>query len=217
MGDVHPFGNPHYLLDPLNGLHVAGLIRDKLSELQPESKQVFDDRYQSFHQRLGVALVGEALAKKYDIEKLALLFEHGRLEAFLKSQGEESLLGGWLGVMQPHYGAPVVDDHNIWPYFTRRFGLTIVGHLEPKPGVPPTTAHLNALVQHMKTAHVKAVLATAYYDPRYAQFIAGNTGATVVNMANQVGARPQTDEYLRMIDYNVRQLALALSNHNGRH
>ena len=30
MGDVHPYGNPHYLTDPLNGLKVAALIRDKL-------------------------------------------------------------------------------------------------------------------------------------------------------------------------------------------
>ncbi|MGH7964977.1 MAG: metal ABC transporter substrate-binding protein, partial [Candidatus Binatia bacterium] len=98
MGDVHPFGNPHYLLDPINGLHVAALIRDKLSELQPQSSKYFDDRSQAFRQRLGAALVGEPLAKKYDFEKLALLFEHGRLDAFLKSQGEEALLGGWLGL-----------------------------------------------------------------------------------------------------------------------
>ena len=29
MGDVHPYGNPHYLTDPLNGLRVARLIREK--------------------------------------------------------------------------------------------------------------------------------------------------------------------------------------------
>jgi hypothetical protein len=29
-------------------------------------------------------------------------------------------------------------------------------------------------------------------------------------MAHQVGARPGTDEYLQMVDYNVRQLAAAL-------
>ena len=31
MGDVHPGGNPHYLLDPLNGLRVAALLRDRFS------------------------------------------------------------------------------------------------------------------------------------------------------------------------------------------
>jgi ABC-type Zn uptake system ZnuABC Zn-binding protein ZnuA len=53
-------------------------------------------------------------------------------------------------------------------------------------------------------------LATAYYDARYADFVSQNTGAKVVNMAHQAGARPGTEEYLIMMDYNVRQLTAAL-------
>ncbi|MGH9425178.1 MAG: metal ABC transporter substrate-binding protein, partial [Terriglobia bacterium] len=53
MGDVHPLGNPHYLSDPLNGLKVAALLRDKFSELQPENAQYFATRYISFRQRVG--------------------------------------------------------------------------------------------------------------------------------------------------------------------
>ena len=98
MGDVHPAGNPHYLLDPINGLRVARLIRDKLIELRPERREYFDGRYANFRQRLGAALVGDALAKKYDVEKLALLFEAGKLSDFLKAQGEEPLLRGLVRV-----------------------------------------------------------------------------------------------------------------------
>jgi ABC-type Zn uptake system ZnuABC Zn-binding protein ZnuA len=210
MGDVHPFGNPHFLLDPLNGLQVARLIRDKLSELQPASSQYFADRYEAFRRRLGAAMVGEPLAEKYDFEKLALLFARGKLDDFLKSQGEAALLGGWLAQLRPYHGAKAVGDHNGWPYFADRFGIQVVGFLEPKPGIPPTTAHLNALVNEMKAGGVKVVLASAYYDPRYAQFVSENTGAKVVSMANQAGARPGTDDYLAMVDYNVRQLVAAL-------
>jgi ABC-type Zn uptake system ZnuABC Zn-binding protein ZnuA len=212
MGDVHPFGNPHYMTDPINGLRVARLIRDKLSDLQPGSQKYFENRYESFHQRLSTALVGEILAKKYDAEKLALLYEHGKLNALLKSQGEETLLSGWLGMTHPYYGTKVVTDHNMWPYFARRFGIEIVGYLEPKPGIPPTTAHLGAVVNLMKASRVKIVLAAAYYDPRYANFVSENTGARVALMANQVGARAGTDDYINMIDYNVRQLVAALGN-----
>jgi ABC-type Zn uptake system ZnuABC Zn-binding protein ZnuA len=212
MGDVHPFGNPHYLLDPLNGLRVAGLLRDRFSDLQPGNQPYFTDRYASFRQRLGVALVGEPLAKKYDIEKLAALFAHGKLDDFLKSQGEQALLGGWFALLLPYQGTKVITDHNLWPYFTERFGLILLGTLEPKPGIPPTTAHLNELVGVMKANKVKAVLAAAYYDARYVDFVSQHTGAKVVNMAHQAGARPGTEEYLSMADYNVRQLAAALSN-----
>jgi zinc/manganese transport system substrate-binding protein len=210
MGDVHPFGNPHYLLDPLNGLRVARLIRDKLSELRPENSQYFAQRYEDFRRRLGTALVGEALYDKYDIDKLALLAENGRLNTFLHSQEEESFLGGWLGLMRPYYGTKVIVDHNMWPYFARLFGLRVIGTLEPKPGIPPTTAHLSAVINLMKADDVKVVLAAAYYDPRYARFVSENTGARIVNMANQSGAQAGTDDYIAMIDYNVRQVVAAL-------
>ena len=212
MGDVHPLGNPHFLADPLNGLKVAALLRDKFSELQPENTQYFASRYTNFRQRMGTALVGEPLSKKYESEKLALLFEHGKLNDFLQSQGDGELLGGWLALLSRSFGTKVVADHNMWPYFARRFGLTVIGFLEPKPGVPPSTAHLNTLVQMMKANGVKAVLAAAYYDPRYASFIAENTGAKIATMANQAGAWPGTEEYLNMVDYNVRQIAAALGN-----
>ena len=211
MGDVHPLGNPHYLPDPVNGLRVARLIRDKLIELRPNHKAYFENRYASFSKRLGTALVGEKLAGKYDAEKLALLYERGRLDAFLKQQGEETRLGGWLGLLLPYYGAKAVDDHNIWPYFSRRFGINVIGHMEPKPGIPPTTGHLRALVERMRADGVKLVLAAAYYDPRHARFISENTGARVASLANQIGAREGTDDYLGMIDYNVRQLLGALA------
>jgi ABC-type Zn uptake system ZnuABC Zn-binding protein ZnuA len=186
-------------------------MRDRFSELQPGSQQYFTDRYMAFRQRLGVALAGETLAKKYDIEKLAVLFAHGKLGDFLKSQGEQTLLSGWFALLQPYHGVKLIADHNMWPYFTERFGLILLGTLEPKPGIPPTTAHLNELVGIMKANEVKAVLAAAYYDARYADFVSQNTGARVIPMAHQAGARPGTEEYLSMADYNVRQLAAALS------
>lgn len=211
MGDVHPEGNPHYLLDPVQGLKVAQLIRDRLRELRPLHKAYFEARYATFHRHLGAGLVGEALATKYDVEKLALLADHDKLDTFLASQGELGLLGGWLGRMQAYKGTRVVVDHNQWVYFTQRFGLAVTGLMEPKPGLPPTTQHLRALIQTMRTQDVKLILLGAYFDPRHAQFLAQHTTAKVVNMAHQVGARPQTDDYFRMMDYNIQQIQMALA------
>ncbi len=51
-GDVHPLGNPHYWLDPENGLRIAKGIRDKLSEMRSSDAAYFAQRYDSFEQRL---------------------------------------------------------------------------------------------------------------------------------------------------------------------
>ncbi len=210
MGDVHSLGNPHYLLDPLNGLKVAALLRDVLSSVRPAAATEFAARYEDFKRRLDSALIGPSLAQKYDAEKLAILFEHGKLVPFLERQGEAGALGGWLGELAPYYGTKVVDEHRMWPYFAHRFGLRVVAHLEPKPGVPPTTKHLQEVVDLIRADDVPLILASAYYDPRHAELVASETEARIVRMANQAGSRPGTAEYLDMVNYNVTQLVRAL-------
>ena len=51
-GDVHPLGNPHYWLDPENGLRIAKGIQNKLSEIRPNDAAYFAQRYDSFEQRI---------------------------------------------------------------------------------------------------------------------------------------------------------------------
>jgi ABC-type Zn uptake system ZnuABC Zn-binding protein ZnuA len=209
MGDIHIGGNPHYLLDPVCGMAVAKMIRDKLSQLSPGQKARFDERYNAFCRKTAEMLVGEQLAAKYkhdDILKLCRLFEQGKLEPFK----EDKRLGGWLAAMLPYYGTTAVDDHNMWPYFARRFGIRVIAHMEPKPGVPPTTQHLSDVAQLMRREHAKIILANPYYDLRHSQFLASNAGARVVGVAHQVGSRPAAVDYLSTIDYNVQQVVTAL-------
>ena len=52
MGDVHPFGNPHYWLDPQNGRRIARGIASKLAEMQPESAPYFEQRFQAFAKQI---------------------------------------------------------------------------------------------------------------------------------------------------------------------
>jgi len=211
MGDVHPFGNPHYLLDPLHGLKVARLLRDRREALQPSGREYFQGRYADFRRRLVAALAGSRLAEKYDQDKLVELIGTGRVTPFLQRQGEEALLGGWLAQLVPFRQARVVADHNLWPYFAGRFDLKVVGFLEPKPGLPPTTKHLAQLIDSMKAQGVRVILAAQYMNSRYAQFVAEKSGARFLPMSSQVGGRPETDDYLALMEYNVRQVATGLA------
>lgn len=210
MGDVHAWGNPHYLLDPVRGFEVARLIAAKLAELRPQEAAYFQARLEDFRHRLVDLMVGPTLAAKYDAFKLAQLAEQGGLAAFLEQQGDRAQLGGWYGALLPKQGSKVVDDHQMWLYFAKRFGLVVVDHLEPKPGIPPTTTHLKEVVEKMKAENVKIVLASPYYDPRHAEFVADATGATVLQMAHQTGSRDHADTYLDMITLNVGAVTLGL-------
>jgi len=52
MGDVHPYGNPHYWTDPENGRVIARAIAAKLSELDPAHKADYDRSLQAFETKL---------------------------------------------------------------------------------------------------------------------------------------------------------------------
>lgn len=52
MGDVHPFGNPHYWLDPENARRVAQGIANRLTEMSPGDAAYFHSRFADFSQRL---------------------------------------------------------------------------------------------------------------------------------------------------------------------
>jgi ABC-type Zn uptake system ZnuABC Zn-binding protein ZnuA len=212
MGDVHPLGNPHYLLDPLNGLKVAVLVEAKLSALRPHRQPYFAGRLEDFRRRLARALFGEKLAAgDAEARRLLDLLDERGIDGFLEQLGEKkSLLGGLVAELQPYLHSRVVADHNLWPYFARRFGVEVSGYLEPRPGLSPTTAHLAQLVEGMGTAKVKAILASPYFSASHARFVSEKTGVPVVPMAHQTGAREGTESYLSMVEYNVRTLAAAL-------
>ena len=56
QGDVHPLGNPHYWLDPENGLAVAATIRDALIKSAPADRATFEARYTDFEKRVRAKL-----------------------------------------------------------------------------------------------------------------------------------------------------------------
>jgi ABC-type Zn uptake system ZnuABC Zn-binding protein ZnuA len=210
MGDVHPYGNPHYLTDPVNGLRVAALLRDRFAEQRPEGAAAFRERYGHFAGALAARLVGDEAAAGRDPEEVVRAAEEGRVDALLGGPP-----GGWLGAVRAAAGRDTVEDHKLWEYFVRRFGLRPVATLEPLPGVAPTTRHLGEVVEIMQQRKVGLILSSVYFDPRHASWVAERTGARIVPLAHQVGARGGASDYLSTVDYNVRALEAALAPVGG--
>ncbi|HHT9116870.1 MAG: zinc ABC transporter substrate-binding protein [Planctomycetes bacterium] len=52
MGDVHPLGNPHFMLDPLNGKIVAMHICDQLCQIDAANCNYYKDNLKDFTKRL---------------------------------------------------------------------------------------------------------------------------------------------------------------------
>lgn len=52
QGDVHPMGNPHYLLSPDNCLALASDIANSLSAVDPANEEIYRKNLEKFKQRL---------------------------------------------------------------------------------------------------------------------------------------------------------------------
>jgi ABC-type Zn uptake system ZnuABC Zn-binding protein ZnuA len=116
----------------------------------------------------------------------------------------------WVAAMAPYRGAKIVSYHNSWPNFTRHFGLNVVDHVEPKPGIPPSPSHTLEVIQLIKREHVKAIIMEPYFDRKTPQSIGEHTGAKVVVLYPSVGGRPELSDYIKLVDYDVAQLVQAL-------
>lgn len=125
----------------------------------------------------------------------------------------DARLQQWGKTMAPFQGANVVAFHDSWPYLARRFGITIDTFLEPKPGIPPSPAHLVEVIARMKARNSRAILVEPFQNRRTAEKVAAATGAVVVEAARYPGALPNTDTYVALIDDLVTRLAASLGGH----
>ena len=131
-----------------------------------------------------------------------------RLDTFKKRMNDANKK--WTAMLRPYRGAKIVTYHNSWPNFTRRYGLNVVGFVEPKPGVPPSPSHTFELINLMKAQKVKAILVEPYFDLKTPKSIAERTGANLLVMYPSVGARPELDDYFKLFDRNITELVKAL-------
>ena len=116
----------------------------------------------------------------------------------------------WLSMMAPYKGIKVVTYHRSFPNFAERFGLDVVGYVEPRPGIPPSPGHTLELIQEMKRQQIKVILMEPYFDQKTPNAIASQTGAQVLVMPPSVGGEKTITDYFKLFDYDVNLLANSL-------
>jgi ABC-type Zn uptake system ZnuABC Zn-binding protein ZnuA len=174
MGDVHPYGNPHYWTDPANGHVIARAIAARLSQLDPAGRDSYAKNLAAFEQHLA--------AKEKE----------------------------WDARMAPYAGTKVVTFHDSWPNFAKRFKLQVVGHVEPKPGIPPSPTHTLEIINLITGQKVPAILVEPYFDLKTPKSIAEKTGVAVVTLYPSVGGTPAIKDYFSLFDADIDAVVNAL-------
>jgi zinc/manganese transport system substrate-binding protein len=122
----------------------------------------------------------------------------------------------WLAAMAPYRGTKMVTYHRSFPNFADRFGLDIIGYVEPRPGIPPTPQHTLDLVNEMKRQNVRLVLVEPYFDLKTPQAIGRDAGAQVLVMLPSVGGIKEVTDYFQLFDYDIKLLVDAIKKSGAK-
>jgi len=106
----------------------------------------------------------------------------------------------------PLKGKKFIAYHKYFEYLAPEFGFQIVGYLEPKPGIPPSAAHIEELIQYMKNAQPAGILISPVYSLKEAEFLSAKTGVKVILLPHDVGSMPGTDDLFSFMDKVIESL-----------
>jgi zinc/manganese transport system substrate-binding protein len=163
-GDIHPDGNPHFVLDWHNVPAVARMIADALARTDPSGRNAY----------------------------------RSNLDAFLarwKSKSDE-----WDKKAAPLRGKSIIQYHRLFNYFAARTGMKIVGELEPKPGIPPTSRHIEELIETNAPGSIFKIVTDSYHEHKTAEGIAQKRGIPWVILPQDVGAVPGAQDIFSLFD-----------------
>lgn len=106
-GDVHPFGNPHYWLDPENGKIIAQNIAEKLSQLDPDNSEFYQKNLEEFQQQID--------EKLREWQKLIEPFRGAEVITYHRTRGYFASRFGLqvAGEIEPKPGIPPTPSHTL--------------------------------------------------------------------------------------------------------
>ncbi len=163
-GDIHPEGNPHFVLDWHNVPGLARAIADALRRADPSG--------------------GGAYQKN--------------LDAFLARWKVKS--AAWDKEAAPLRGKAVIQYHRLYDYFAARTGMKIVGELEPKPGIPPTSRHIEELIEANAPGSIYKIITDAYHEQKTPAGLAQKLSVPWVVLPHDVGAVPAAKDIFSLFD-----------------
>ena len=153
-----------------------------------------------------IPLISAAIAKK-----LAMLDpEHAG--QYQKNNAEFSAkwkvkLAEWDGKMSVLKGSRVIQYHKLCNYFLKRYNLMEAGTIEPLPGIPPSSRHLENLIAMVKReGNVKFILQDVYHPDEASRFLRDKTGVNFIVFPHDVNAVNEASDIFSLFESIVRRL-----------
>jgi ABC-type Zn uptake system ZnuABC Zn-binding protein ZnuA len=139
--------NPHLWLNVAYAKNYAALIRDKLTELDPTSADVYQTNYTTLVARM--------------------------------DQLDAAIFGAVDSL--PEQNRKLLTYHDSWAYFGQRYGMEVIGAIQPSDFSDPSPREVAALIDQVRQYNLPAIFGSEVYPSKVLEVIGRETGAHYVD------------------------------------
>ena len=180
-------------------IDVPASVSREQGDIHPEGNPHF------YLDPYNIPLLAKAIAEKLcEIDPSDAPYYRSNLDEFVRQWNEK--LKEWKEKMRPLERVAVVEYHKNYDYFLRRFGLPIVGTVEPLPGIPPTSKHIEQLESVLQNHRAQFILQDVYNPDDASCHLANKLGMKLIVLPHDVGAVREVDDIFSLFDEIVRRL-----------
>jgi ABC-type Zn uptake system ZnuABC Zn-binding protein ZnuA len=158
----------------------VGLIRDQLSQLDPDHKTLYHDK------------------------AARLLTELTHLDRCIAAAVDTI----------PASQRKLLTYHDSWPYFARRYGMTVVGAIQPANFAEPSPREVARMIDQLRTEKVPAIFGSEVFPSKVMEKIAREARVRYVTSLRDdvlpgIPGEPQ-HSYIGMMVANIATMVSAL-------
>lgn len=127
-----------------------------------------------------------------------------RHEAF--SQKWQLAVERWERESSHLRGVKVITHHRSFSYLLDWLSIEAVDSLESKPGIPPTTSHLETILQKLKTESARVILRAPYEPDEASEWLSQKAEIPAVVLPYTVGGDRYSDDLFALFEQTLKLL-----------
>ncbi len=157
-----------------------------------------------------VRRVAEALAETLiSIDpQHAAIYKQNKDDFLLRWQ---QALTQWEQRAKPLRNLPVVTQHKTWIYLLDWLAMQEVAQLEPKPGLPPSTAYLTQVVTTLQQQPAKVILVAPYENPKASEWLHSRTSLPIVTLPYTVDTNAEDKSLFDLFNSVLNELLTVIT------
>ncbi len=152
-----------------------------------------------------IGLVAKALNRRLqELDQEHAQFYQKRFDDFDKRW--QASIHNWRARAKSLKDMPIVVSHNNWIDSEKFLGLKRIATLEPRPGIPASSAYLAKVLEQIENENVAMILNAAYQNPQAANWLSKRSDIPVVTLPFTVGGNADADNLFELYDNTITLL-----------